>query len=74
MQVHIFWKRLEFCLIVVKLSFFSGGFPKFIALHLHLSYNIFERGEGSLKKKKSVVVFPLKAVLKTDVESKSLLG
>jgi hypothetical protein len=41
-----------------------------------LSYNIFERGEGSLKKKKkkSVVVFPLKAVLKTDVESKSLLG
>jgi hypothetical protein len=61
----------------VKLSFFFlGGFPKFLALHLHLSYNIFERGEGSLKKKKkkSVVVFPLKAVLKTDVESKSLLG
>jgi len=70
---------LEFCLIVVKLSFFFGGFPKFLALHLHLSYNIFERGERSLKKKKkkkkkSVVFFSLKAVLKTEVDSKSLVG
>jgi hypothetical protein len=45
-----------------------------------LSYKNFERGEGSKKKKKkkkkkkSVVFFSLKAVLKTDVESKSLLG
>lgn len=55
--------------------FFFGGFPKFLALHLHLSYNIFEGGEGSLKKKKkSVVFFPLKAVLKTEVDSKSLVG
>ncbi len=64
----------------MKLSFFFGGFPKFLALHLHLSYKNFERGEGSKKKKKkkkkkkSVVFFSLKAVLKTDVESKSLLG
>lgn len=69
---------MEFRLIVVKLSFFFGGFPKFLALHLHLSYNIFERGERSLKKKKkkkkSVVFFSLKAVLKTEVDSKSLVG
>jgi hypothetical protein len=42
------------------LCFFFGGFPNFLALHLHLSYKIFERGEGFLKKKekKSVVFFP----------------
>ncbi len=61
----------------MKLSFFLVGFPKFLALHLHLSYKIFERAEGSKKKKKkkkkSVVFFSLKALLKTEVESKSLV-